>query len=146
MSKCDNADINLFNRDLERDMYIAGEWHKSGILDRKDVIAINWHGFVGGIYDGRNNADYINLETINIKDFAKEIKNLDKWKNAKGNISYILLDICDSGLGPKADNKNSATQQLANELKVPVYGTTGKFNYNRYIPFMNTVWFKTYTL
>ncbi len=122
MSKCDNADINLFNRDLERNMYIAGEWHKSGILDKKDVIAISGHGFVGGIYDGRNNVDYINL---------------DKWKNAKGNISYILLDICDSGLGPKADNKNSVAQQLANELKVPVYGTTGKFNYNRYIPFMN---------
>ena len=31
-------------------------------------------------------------------------------ENAKGNISYILLDICDSALGPKADNKNSAAQ------------------------------------
>ena len=49
----------------------------------------------------------------------------------------MYLDICDSGLGYNNDNKNSAVQKLANELGIPVYGITGKFNYNEFLPFIN---------
>ncbi len=134
-TQSDNADINLFNNNLEKAMYIAGNWHKSGILDNKNIVTISGHGAVGIVYDGRTDENYKNLKQINIKELANEVRNTDKWKNNK--IKYVYLDICDSGLGYNNDNKNSAAQKLANELGIPVYGTTGKFNYNEFLPFIN---------
>ncbi len=136
----DNADINLFNKNLEPWRYRAGEWHRSGILDREDIITFSAHGVIGAVYDVRKDENFPDgmAKILSAEDVANMIRSHRKWIRANGrDIKYIRLDVCYSGLGEKANNENSIAQQVANILKVPVYGTTGEYLYNGYIPFIN---------
>lgn len=136
----DNADINLFNKNLEPWRYRAGEWHRSGILDREDIITFSAHGVIGAVYDVRKDENFpVGMAKIlSAEDVANMIRSHRKWIRANGrDIKYIRLDVCYSGLGEKANNENSIAQQVANILKVPVYGTTGEYLYNEHIPFIN---------
>ena len=136
----DNADINLFNKNLEPWEYRAGEWHRSGILDREDIITFSAHGIIGAVYDVRKDENFPAgmAKILSAEDVANMIRSHRKWIRANGrDIKYIRLDVCYSGLGEKANNENSIAQQVANILKVPVYGTTGKYLYNEHIPFIN---------
>ena len=64
---------------------------------------------------------------MDIKQLADEIRQTDKWKSGK--VTSIRLYVCYSAVS--SGTEDSVAQRLADVLKVPVIGYTGKYIISR---------------
>ena len=126
-SKSRNVDLNYMNKN--ESAYTLVNLKDKIFTDKDNEITVFAHGSTGGvIFDGRNAANERSIYPImDIKQLADEIRQTDKWKSGK--VTSIRLYVCYSAIPSRT--KDSVAQQLADMLKVPVIGYTGKYIISR---------------
>ena len=125
-SKSRNVDLNYMNKN--ESAYTLVNLKDKIFTDEDNEITVFAHGSAGSVLDGRNGPNELGLyPTMDIKQLADEIRQTDKWKSGK--VTSIRLYVCYSAVS--SGTEDSVAQRLADVLKVPVIGYTGKYIISR---------------